>query len=234
MAKGITPMGAQELQERLAGIQKSLVALYESGSAMSAASRGREREHFIESFLSRVLPPGYRFGTGDAIDSNGHRSGQLDVVVEFTFLPSVPALGAGPRLYLAEGVAAVVEVKSDLSKQWAEVEATASALHPLQRVFQAPGFTPYGPPPTQIPLFAVGYTGWKQLDTVMERANLGVVDGVLVIDRGLFSTSKTFPNGLYVEGSLSLWGFICALHVATTAIVMNAFSPIEYVRRLVT
>lgn len=225
-------MAKQNLQDRLAGIQKSLMALYESGSGMSAASRGREREHFIETFLSRVLPPGYRFGTGDVIDSFGKRSGQLDVVVEFTFLPSVPALGGGPRLYLAEGVAAVVEVKSDLSKQWAEVEVTASALRPLRRQFQAPGFTPYGPPPAQIPLFAVGYTGWKQLNSVKERANAGIVDGVLVIDHGLFSTSSTYPNGLLVEGSLSLWGFICSLHVATTAIVMNAFSPIEYVRHL--
>jgi hypothetical protein len=201
---------------------------------MSAASRGRERELFVDTFLSHVLPPGYRFGNGDAIDSLGARSGQLDVVVEFTFLPSVPAVGGGPRLYLAEGIAAVIEVKSDLAKQWGEVEATSSSLRPLRRLFRAPGFTPYGPPPAQIPLFAVGYTGWKQLDSVKEKANSGVVDGVLVIDRGLFSTSNTFPNGLWVEGSLSLWALVCSLHVATTAIVMNAFSPIEYVRKLAT
>jgi hypothetical protein len=46
-----------ELLRRLAGIQKSLTGLYESGGGMSTASRGKEREQFIELFLSRILPP---------------------------------------------------------------------------------------------------------------------------------------------------------------------------------
>ncbi len=79
---------------------------------MSDSSKGSEREHFIDLFLKEVFPPSYRFGTGDALDSAGNKSGQLDVVVELTFFPSLPALGGGSRLYLAEGVAAVIEVKS--------------------------------------------------------------------------------------------------------------------------
>jgi hypothetical protein len=220
-----------ELLKRLAGVQKSLCGAYESGAGMSTASRGREREQFIDLFLSRLLPPGYRFGSGDAIDTRGFRSGQLDVVVEFTFLPSLPAIGGSTRLYLAEGVAAVVEVKSDLAKQWNEVEATSAALRRLERQFHVPGFTPYGPPPKQIPLFAIGYTGWRQLDTVREKANSGVVDGLLVIDAGLFSTRADFPNGLWAQGSMALWGLISALHYCTLSVVINAFSPLEYVRQ---
>ena len=71
---------------------------------MSAASKGAERQAFIESFLTNVLPPTFRFGSGDATDAAGHRSGQLDVVVEYPFSPSLPSFG-GPgvtRLYLAE------------------------------------------------------------------------------------------------------------------------------------
>lgn len=192
-----------ELVKRLAGIQKSLCGVYESGSGMSSASRGREREQFIDLFLSRLLPPGYRFGSGDVIDTRGFRSGQLDVVVEFTFLPSLPALGGSTRLYLAEGVAAVVEVKSDLSKQWGEVEATATALRSLERQFHTPGFTPYGPPPRQIPVFAIGYTGWRQLKTVRQKAASGAVDGLMIIDTGLFSTRPDFPNGVFAEGPLA-------------------------------
>ena len=140
-------MYSDALNIRLKGIQKSLLSSYESGGGMSSASRGREREQFIESFLKRVLPPGYRFGNGDAIDSFGNQSGQLDVVVEFTFLPSIPALGSSePRIYLAEGVAAVIEVKSNLSSQWNEVVDTSTKLRKLKRIFQAPGFTPNGPP----------------------------------------------------------------------------------------
>lgn len=161
-----------ELKKRLAGVQKSLCGVYESGSCMSDASRGREREQFVDLFLSQLLPPGYRFGSGDVIDTRGFRSGQLDVVVEFTFLPSIPSVGGKTRLYLAEGVAAVVEVKSDLAKQWNEVESTATALRRLERQFHVPGFTPYGTPPKQIPLFAVGYTGWRQLDTIRQEGRI--------------------------------------------------------------
>jgi hypothetical protein len=209
----------------------SLCGAYRSGAGLSAATRGYERELFISSFLEKVFPPGYRFGTGDAIDIRGARSGQLDIVVEFTFLPSVPVPGGSARLYLAEGVAAVVEVKSDLAKQWGEVESTAAALRSLERQFQVPGLTPCGPPPTRIPLFAVGYTGWRQLDTVREKASAGVVDGILVIEPGLFSTRPDFPNGLYAEGPIALWGLISALHYCTLSVVINSLSPIEYVRR---
>jgi len=221
-------MPSQELQLRLAGIQKALTALYEGGAGMTAASCGREREQFIDVFLSRVLPPGYRFGTGDAIDIHGHKSGQLDVVVEFTFFPSLPGLVGQPRLYFAEGIAAVIEVKSDLAKQWDEVKSTSSALRSLQRKFETPGFTPYGPPSKEIPIFAVGYTGWKEIETVKRKANEGVVDGVLIIDRGLFSTRSDFPNGLHAEGSFSLWGFISALHLSALSVVINPLSPIAY------
>ena len=222
-------MHSPELTQRLEGIQKALTALYESGAGMTTATRGREREQFIDIFLSRVLPPGYRFGTGDAIDTHGHRSGQLDVVVEFTFFPSLPGLVGQPRLYFAEGVAAVIEVKSDLSKQWDEVTSTSSALHRLERRFQVPGFTPYGPPSKEIPIFAVGYTGWKDIETVKRKANEGIVDGVLVIDRGLFSTRSDFPNGLFVEGSTSLWGLVSSLHFSALSVVLNSMSPLEYV-----
>ena len=224
-------MYSDALDKRLTGIQKSLISLYESGGGISSASRGREREQFIELFLKNVLPPGYRFGSGDAIDSQGIQSGQLDVVVEFTFLPSIPALGAEPRIYLAEGIAAVIEVKSNLSNQWNEVISTSTALRKLTRIFQAPGFTPYGPPMANIPIFAVGYTGWKTLETVQEKANSSIVDGVLVIDEGLFSTRKDFPNGLWVnDGPRSLWALISCLHMATNSIVMNSFSPLNYIQ----
>jgi hypothetical protein len=221
----------QVLRERLRGIQKALMGLYDGGSSMTMSSRGRERENFINLFLSSVLPPGYRFGSGDAIDTFNNRSGQLDVVVEFTFLPSLPSLGgkSEPRLYLAEGIAAVIEIKSNLSKQWGEVISTASALRPLKRVFQSPGFTPYGSPMQEIPLFAVGYTGWNNIDTVKDKANSGIVDGILIIDSGLFSTSQNYPNGMFVEGPASLWALVSCLHYATTAVVANSFSPIMYV-----
>ena len=111
-----------------------------------------------------------------------------------------------PRLYLAERVAAVIEVKSDIAKQWDEIKSTSNALRPLQRQFKVPGFTPYGPPPKEVPLFAVGYTGWKDIETVKHKVDEGIVDGILVIDKGLFATRSGFSNGACLEGSVALWG----------------------------
>ena len=103
---------------------------------MSASSRGTERETFIDSFLPQVLTPQYRFGSGDATDQNNLRSGQLDVVVEYPFVPSLPIVGSHrPRLYLAEGIAAVIEVKSNIADQWSEVTGTMSRLSPLRRQY---------------------------------------------------------------------------------------------------
>lgn len=217
------------LSTRLDGIQKSLVGMYGGGGGVSSASRGQEREQFIKTFLREVMPPGYRFGTGDAIDTHGNQSGQLDIVVEFTFLPSLPLVSQGPRIYLAEGIAAVLEVKSNVAAQWNEVVETATRLRALRRVFQVPGFTPFGPPSETIPLFAVGYTGWKSLDTLIEKANSGVVDGILIVDEGLFSSRKDYPNGLHVNNdSAALWALVCCLHAATTSVFVNSFSPVNY------
>jgi hypothetical protein len=76
--------------KRLEGIRSQLMAAHEAGDPMSNSTKGREREAFINDFLRNVLPPIYRFGTGDATDVNGNRSGQLDVVVEYPFGPSLP------------------------------------------------------------------------------------------------------------------------------------------------
>src|SRR5690242_12312013 len=102
---------------------------------MSSASKGEERASFIDSFLANVLPPIYRFGSGDCTDTSGHRSGQLDVVVEYPFAPSPPSVaGSSPtRLYLAESVAAVIEVKSNIAAQWRQAAETAAKLAPLRR-----------------------------------------------------------------------------------------------------
>jgi hypothetical protein len=104
---------ANPVFQRLAGIQQILKGVHAASDPLSAASRGAERQAFIDSFLANVLPPVYRFGTGDATDKQGNRSGQLDVVVEYPFSPTLPGVGASTptRLYLAEGIAAVIEVK---------------------------------------------------------------------------------------------------------------------------
>lgn len=194
--------------QRLAGIQSILNGVHQASACMSASSRGQEREAFIDKFLGNVLPPVYRFGTGDATDSSGNRSGQLDVVVEYPIAPSLPALSSGTRLYLAESVAAVIEVKSNAANQWDEAIKTANKLLPLQRDFGTTMVMGQSPS-TNIPLFVVGYTGWATLDTLKNKlTEFPQVAGILIIDKGLFVSS----GGMTATGPLALWALIISLH----------------------
>src|SRR5262245_51945897 len=147
--------------QRLTGIQAILRGVHQAGAQMSASSRGGERQAFIDYFLENVLPPIYRFGTGDATDATGKYSGQLDIVVEYPFSPalplSVPVIGGTTRLYLAESIAAVIEIKSNVSAQWDEARRTAEKLAPLRRSI-IPGMT-MGKVPENIPFFIASYTG---------------------------------------------------------------------------
>jgi hypothetical protein len=162
---------------------------HQAGHSMSNTTKGNEREAFINGFLSQVLPPHFRFGSGDATDQHGSRSGQLDIVVEYPFVPSLPIVaGRTPRLYLAEGIVAVIKVKSDIASQWYQVESTASKLSVLERDYYYPRGVTLGPRAlTKIPFYAVGYTGWETIETIKEHVNPdNGINGVLVIDKAHF------------------------------------------------
>jgi len=220
-------MANQHVLQRLTGLQAILNGVHQSSVGLSAATIGQERAAFIDEFLAKVLPPIYRFGTGDATDSAGAKSGQLDVVVEYPFAPTLPMVGAGQsRLYLAESTAAVIEVKSNLSNQWNDAVNTANALAPLRRQFGACMTFGNGPSP-QIPLFAVGYTGWKTIDTLQSHLNATPhIVGAMVIDAGLYA-SKT---GLVAQGPWALWGLISDLHFVTNSLQSASTDPTAYAR----
>ena len=81
---------------------------------LPGATVGSERETFLRKFLQKVFPTHRRFATGAITDSQGAISGQVDIAVEYPFAPSFPMPSTDERLLLAESVAIVIEVKSDL------------------------------------------------------------------------------------------------------------------------
>ncbi len=203
-----------QIESRFDGIHKQLLGTYEAGKCLSSSSKGYERENFINNFLSDVLTPQYRFGNGDAIDTYGNKSGQLDIVIEYPYIPSIPVVGsANTRLYLAEGIACVIEVKSNIADQWNQFKQTADKLSKLKRYSRhVPGIGE--PIQDKIPLFAVGYTGWKKLATMKRKLKETKVDGILIIDQPAF-VSTDYPTHSYCEfqdSLLALWGFIICLH----------------------
>lgn len=216
---------------RLDGIHHQLVAAHKAGKPLSSSSKGREREAFINLFLRSVFPPIYRFGSGDVTDINGQKSGQLDVVIEYPFAPTLPAVGSDDiRLYLAEGVAAVIEVKSNLATQWKEVQHTAAQLSPLRRSFGA-SISMGEPPAASVPLIAVGFEGWQNLETLEKNVNATPgVEAALVIENQLFASS-TATGAWRAQGVAALWAMICFTHQRLAALQSASTTPIQYMIR---
>lgn len=214
--------------QRLVGLQTILIGVQQSSATLSSSSKGTEREAFIDDFLSKVLPPSYRFGTGDATDAYGARSGQLDVVVEHPIAPSLPSVGSPKsRLYLAESIAAVIEVKSDASTQWQEALRTAQQLTPLKRSFGSMMVMGVSPQ-LQIPLFVIGYKGWTDIETLKRQLNAHPeIAGILIIDPGLFASAKTF-GGMLATGPWALWGLIGCIHLITNGLQAASTNPFDY------
>ncbi len=207
-------MSNQHVMNRLQALLDFFSALDSGGKTLSSSMKGLERELFIQYALSHIIAPPFRIGSGDITDLSGQRSGQLDIVIEYGNSISFPLLCAvhTPRLYLAEGVCAVIEVKSDLSGKWGEVLSSSSRLKTLRRSYS--DWISYGKMAHQIPYFAVGYRGWKTMDTLQRKFQQSDLDGLLVLDSGLFCGKK------YQEkGPASLYAFFMALQELTGGLI---------------
>ena len=52
---------------------------------------------------------------------------------------------------------------------------------------------------TRIPLFAIGFSGWKTKETIEEKLKCGVVDGIFVLDSQLYASNigPAFASSLH-------------------------------------
>ncbi len=217
------------IEKRLVGLGTILMGVHGASASLSSATKGAEREAFVRLFLEEFFPRGFRFGHGDITDSHDQKSGQCDIVVEYPFIPSIPLPGGGSRLYLAEGVASVIEVKSDVAGQWNEVLSTASKLESLKRNVN-PQMVIANEFGDSIPMFAVGYDGWRTAKTIREKLDNSPVDCVLVIKHGIFVANRKFFGGIESSGAVALWLFITALNEAMSYIKTADPSLLDYAK----
>jgi hypothetical protein len=152
--------------------------------------------------------------------------------MELPFAPNFPMPAGDQRLYLAESVAAVIEVKSNLYSQWPEVERTMAAVKPLQRDLVEPyrwvGVTlpdcmqPLQNQPT-IPCYVVAYMGHATIDGLRRRLNstdeTRRPDGALVIESGCFVGRTGTANG-----AAGLFAFVTEL-VAQVNLILETVYP---------
>jgi hypothetical protein len=217
------------LVQRLDGIQKALMAQHVAGTGLPNALTGSERETFLREFLQQVFPAHRRFATGAITDSTGAITGQVDIAVEYGVIPSFPMPSTTERLLLAESVALVIEVKSDLSAQWGQVCETTSRVKALQRHLNAIMTLGDGPPPPTIPCIAVGYTGHSTIKGLSERLATTPEsqrpDGALVVQSGCFS-----GFGLNASGPLGLYALCLVINQLLAEIGFAAPDLASYTR----
>jgi hypothetical protein len=222
------------LSQRFLGIHDMLRAAYEAGKDASSATKGFEREILVNLFLSQLFPPVFRFGSGDIIDQHNQRSGQVDIVVEFPFFPSLQTVITGPRLYLAENVAAAIEVKSNIAKQMDEVKSTSGAvkaLRPRQGGLNGPRIVARD---YTVPLFLVSFDGWKTAKNAIELLKEQVADGVLILNHGvccgfLCEDGQSLKlRSVVKKPDSALWLFVSCLHDCLTRIRSMTACPFHY------
>jgi len=204
------------------------MAQHSAGRGMPNATSGSERETFLREFLQQVFPAHRRFATGAITDSAGAISGQVDIAVEYGFVPSFPMPSTSERLLLAESVALTIEVKSDLSAQWGQVCETTARVKSLQRDLK-PIMTLGGQLPASIPCIAVGYTGHSTVQGLTERLattpDAQRPDGALVIQSGCFS-----GFGIDASGPLGLYALCHVVNRILTRLAYAAPNLMSYVR----
>jgi hypothetical protein len=115
----------------------------------------------------------------------------------------------------------------DVAAQWDEVISTARSLREISRSYGS-GVSLGPRAPEKIPLYAVGYRGWKEFDSLERQlAQHPEVSGILVIESGHFSgryDALTAEDTPYVfsykrHGSaMALWGLAGCIHHATSMI----------------
>jgi hypothetical protein len=84
--------------------------------------------------------------------------------------------------------------------------------------------------PEIVPILAVGYEGWKTLESLERHLADRDVDGILVLaDPGLFASGPRLGNHR-AQGDAALWEFICCLHSATKMVERIATDPRAYLK----
>lgn len=160
-----------------------------SAQQKASDNLGANREHFINQFLENVLPPRLTVKkSGEVLDHTGHTTGQIDILI---IRDDAPGLDMGSQhTYLAEGVFAAIEVKSNLTvAKLKEAAKTLQAVENLQ--IQSPGIM--SGPNLRRPLRLVFAYKGATFDTltkaIVENGWEELFDLICILERGVRVTT---------------------------------------------
>jgi hypothetical protein len=114
--------------------QEMLAAHNLSSEQQASRNLGDNREYFVNSFLKKVLPPKLTTTSGEIWDKEGNKTGQIDTII---IRDDAPSLTFGSEsTYLAEGVFATIEIKSNLTTT--KLEEAAKTLKRVEKLQVTP------------------------------------------------------------------------------------------------
>jgi hypothetical protein len=160
---------------------------------------GFAREHFVKTVLADFLPKSVIVGSGEIIDRNSKSSGQQDVIIYRADFPIITSL-TPVNTYLAEGVIATIEIKSDLST--GKPIGLYSAFRSVQKALDLSK----GAIPTRgdtlgqleklkkfnrIHTYVVGYSGWHNDEPLFNKLSAAISENRYIL-----------PDVLYQPGYL--------------------------------
>ena len=196
--------------------------------------RGDERAAAVKNFLTSHLPTAFGLAKGEAIDYQDRRTGQLDLFIFDKAGCSPLSIQTENVLIPCEGLYVVIEVKSVLSQKELNTcyaaAAKVRALHPFKKQFISTrtggGGAEDGGSRCLYLVFAyttnLSADDWvtKEFDRVQvaaeeAKSSNGVVDLIVVLDRGLINPGKAVgksigdePIGIFMEFYLHIINFL--------------------------
>ncbi|GGC97840.1 DUF6602 domain-containing protein [Pontibacillus salipaludis] len=162
-------------------------------------NRGDNSEEVVRDFLREFLPLYNRIGHGEIVDTIGNVSNESDIVILNEYHPYLNDL-ANPSLFFIEGVAAVGEVKSNLSsKDLSDTLDKCTRFKQMHIDMQGHAFVVANDSDIKRfvmkrPFFLFIFASQLKLDTILEKIRTyneqkgleveNQIDGVFALDRG--------------------------------------------------
>jgi hypothetical protein len=136
------PLEPFDLPGAFAAREQQLAAALGMGGALTDHGTlvGAGTEHGWHGLLSGFLPGRYGLATGKVVDSQGHQSEQIDLIVYDTFYSPLLFKIADATFVPAESVYAVFEVKQTLNK--AHLDAAAAKVESVRRLHRTSALIP--------------------------------------------------------------------------------------------
>ncbi len=190
----------------------------------SPRNLGDNRELFISSFLNKVLPPKLRINYGEIWDSSGNRTGQLDIII---LRDDAPSLFFGEaNTFLAEGAFAVIEIKSNLTKD--KLNEALQTLNRVKNLRIDSGIIMKSGSHINRPLrFIFAYEGakWNTLiNELIASGNQETVDIISILSKGIIIRKELLLNWEGDQQYVSFGGGTAALGLLYYHLVSYATS----------